>query len=112
MIKFGNADEMIKFLSFYDIYQFYSHNSINDKIDGIHRIHPRRADADCGHACRFQRRAMFPPQAGQGFLESCKGANWKVGTGKWKVMGGNWGWGMESTDWNVMNERSTVGIRR
>ena len=27
--------------------------SINDKIDAIHRIHPRRADADCGHACRF-----------------------------------------------------------
>ena len=37
-----------------------------------------------------QRCAMFPPHAGQGFLESCKGANWKVGNGKWKVKGWNW----------------------
>ena len=69
------------------VYQFYSHTSINYEIDGIYRNHPRRAEADCGYGYHFQRCAMFPPHVGQGFLEECKGTNWKVGTGKWKVKG-------------------------
>ena len=60
-----------------------------------HNIHPRRAEAKCGYAYHFQRCAILPPHAGQGFLEDCKGANWKVGTGELKVKGWNWRVGNE-----------------